>query len=91
MPQDWARVEVKVPLGADQWVTVTIERIGTNSKRVTVSGNPLGALAIQPAIGSRHVTKAQPPGSTMEDSVDRVDWLFVGPTARAVTVLVEWA
>ena len=91
MPQDWERVQVRVPLGADKWASVLVERVGSKSKRITVTGNPLGALAIQPAIGSRHVTKAVPQGSRMETSADRVDWLFVGPAAQAATVLVEWA
>ena len=91
LPEDWARVTVRVPMFADQWVSVLVERIGTNSKRITVSGNPLGALAIQPAIGSRHVTKVQPAGSKMEDSANRVDWLFVGSAAKEASVVVAWS
>ena len=49
LPPDWARVDVRVPLGGDTWATVAVERIGdSKAKRVTVSGNPFGALALQP-------------------------------------------
>jgi hypothetical protein len=58
---------------------------------VSVSGNPLGALALQPALGSGHLVAAQPPGFTTERSGERLGWLFVGAAARAASVTVEWA
>jgi hypothetical protein len=91
LPDDWARADVRVPLGGDVWATVAVERVGAKSKRITVNGNPFGALALQPALGSKHLTKAQPAGSTMEKSAARVDWLFVGAAAKTASVTVEWA
>ena len=74
-----------------KWAVVAVERIGGKSKRVSVSGNPLGALALQPALGSKHLTHAEPAGSTTEKSGERVAWLFVGAAAQAASVVVEWA
>jgi hypothetical protein len=92
LPADWERANVRVPLGGDRWVVIDIESVGPKSKRITVSGNPLGALALQPSLGSHGtLTKAEPAGSTTEKSGDRVDWLFVGAAAKAATVTVEWA
>jgi hypothetical protein len=93
LPDDWARVDVRVPLGGGKWAVVAVERTGEQSKRITVSGNPFGALKLQPALGSKRLTKAEPAGSTTESSGDvgRVDWLFVGAAARDATVTVEWA
>ena len=51
----------------------------------------LGALALQPALGSKRLTQADPAGSVTEASGDRVDWLFVGTAARAASVTVQWA
>ena len=80
-------------LGGGKWAVVAVERTGEQSKRITVSGNPFGALKLQPALGSKRLTKAEPAGSTTESSGDvgRVDWLFVGAAARDATVTVEWA
>ena len=91
LPDEWARVDVRVPLGGGQWAVVAVERVGGKSKRITVSHNPLGALALQPALGSKHLVKAEPTGSKAEASGDRVGWLFVGAAAEAASVTVEWA
>ena len=91
MPDDWERVDVRVPLGGGQWAEVAVERIGDKSKRITVSHNPLGALVLQPALGSKTLVKATPAGHTTEKSGERVSWLFVGTAAMAASVTVEWA
>ena len=91
MPDGWERADVRVPLGAGQWAVVTLERIGELSKRITVSGNPFGGLALQPALGSKTLKNAEPAGYKTEKLGDRVGWLFVGEAAKAATVHVEWA
>ena len=92
LPDDWARADVRVPLGGGQWAVVAVERVGAKAKRITVSGNPFGALALQPALASgAKLTKAEPLPYTPEPSGDRVDWLFIGDAAAAASVTVEWA
>ena len=91
LPDDWARADVRVPLGDGKWVVVAVERVSAKSKRITVSGNPFGALALQPSLGSKQLVKAEPAQHTVEDSGDRVDWLFVGTAAQGASVTVEWA
>ena len=90
LPDDWERADVRVPLGGDTWVVVAVERIGENSKRITVSGNPLGALVLQPALGSKNLVRGEPAGFSIEGSGDRVDWSFVGKDAAAASVIVQW-
>ena len=91
MPDGWERVDVRLPLGGGQWARVSVERTGEHSKRITVSDNPFGGLALQPALGSKTLTKAEPVGYKTETSGDRVAWLFVGDAATAAAVHVEWA
>ena len=91
MPDDWARADVRVPLGGGKGAVVAIERVSATSKRITVSGNPLGALALQPSLGSKKLVKAEPEGSTTEATGERVDWLFVGAAAETASVTVQWA
>ena len=92
LPADWARADVRVPLGGGNWAVVAVERLGDNAKRITVSGNPLAALALQPALGPKKaLVKAEPPGYKMEKSGERIGWLFVGAAAKAANVAVEWA
>lgn len=91
MPGGWERADVRVPLGGGKWAMVTIERTGENSKRISVSDNPFGGLALEPALGSRTLTRAEPAGYKTEKSGDRVGWLFVGDAAKAATIHVEWA
>jgi hypothetical protein len=92
LPADWERADVKIPFKGGQWAVVAIERVNATSKRITVSGNPLGALALQPALGSKKtLVSAQPKGWTKEASGERVDWLFVDDAAKEASVVVEWA
>merc|ERR1711924_262152 len=88
LPDEWARVDVRIPLGQNTWATVSVERVGEKSKRVAVTNNPFGALALHPALGSNDLTKAEPPGFTKERSGRRVGWLFVGAAAKEATVTV---
>ena len=91
LPEDWASAEVSIPMAGGVFVDITITRLSATSKRITVTNNPLGALAIQPWIGRQHKVKsATPAGSTLEAAGNRLDWLFVGNDAKAQTVTVAW-
>jgi len=91
LPPDWEHADVKVPLGAGQWVHILVKRVGTKGKQITVSGNPFGALRLQPALGSRHLVSAVPHGGNTEPSGQRVGWEFVDSAAKAASVTVTWA
>jgi len=91
LPPDWERADVQVPLGAGQWAQVLVERVHPKAKRITVSGNPFGALRLQPALGSQHLVSAVPHGGITEPSGQRVGWEFVGSAAKAASVIVTWA
>ena len=91
LPSDWERADVAVPLAGGALVSVTLERVNATAKRVTVRGNPLGALALQPWVGAeRKLVAATPSGWTAEPSGNRVDWLFVDAKARDASVIVVW-
>ena len=91
LPPDWERVDVEVPLGGGHWAQVSVRRVWKKAKRITVSGNPFGALRLQPALGSKHLVSAVPHGGITEPSGERVGWEFVGPAAKEASVTVTWA
>lgn len=87
LPSNWDRAAVAIPyLGT----TVLIERIGPKSKRIIVTGNPLGALRVQPSLDGGRFVSAIPDGYVVSKSGNRVEWCFVGEMASSVTATVVW-
>lgn len=92
LPDDWAEATVGVPMAAGTMVTVTLERVNATAKMISVKGNPLGALRIQPWVGAQHtVLSASPLGWAKElPAGNRLGWTFVGEAAQNATVIVVW-
>lgn len=94
LPPGWPHIEVVVPVptafGGSTSVRVLVNRTGPREKTVTVTGNPLRELRIQPwreeagAVVGFEATA----GAVFED---HSAWRFTGNNARSASVRVSWA
>lgn len=53
---------VEVPLGEGTWALITVERLSTGSKRISVAGNTLSTLLLQPWLEGKQLKSATPAG-----------------------------
>jgi hypothetical protein len=91
LPTTWASASAQVPIGpAVDWATVTVDRVNATAKRVTVRGNPLGALQVQPWLEGGTFVAAEPAGHTLDAAHGRVNWEFSGPAAAGAVVTLVW-
>jgi len=93
MPQEWSFMELKVPVtqpGQTDWVDVRIDRSdvgGVIEKTVTVTGNPLSTLEIQPWLEERALVSA--PGGYASVPTNHIAYAFPGSTSNTVTVQLQ--
>jgi hypothetical protein len=92
MPQDWTFMELKLPVtqpGQTDWVDVRIDRVdaggGVIDKTVSVTGNPLPTLEVQPWLEEKSLLSA-PPGYT-NAPVNHISYTFA--TTNNVTLTVQ--
>jgi len=91
MPEDWSYMETMVPVTVNartSWVRTRIERDdrpdGTVEKRITVRGNPLGTLRVQPWMEEKSMAEATQ--GHENDLPGRVGYTFTGKAEAAVSI-----
>jgi len=94
MPQDWTFMEFKVPVtqpGQTNWVDVRIDRTepggGVIEKTVSVNGNPLPTLEIQPWLEERVLISA-PAGSTNAPT-NHLAYTFLSTTNKTLAIQIQ--
>jgi len=91
LPASWATAAAEVPIGAAaDWASVSVDRVNATAKRVTVKGNPLGGLLIQPWLEGHRFVAAEPAGYTLDSAHGRVSWEFSGAAAAEAVVTLVW-
>lgn len=97
LPTSWSFAEAQIPVNSTQkgisneivtWVSVRIERLDNNTKRITIQNNPLGSLSIQPWLEGRILLRAVPEGWSTNTTRGHIGWNFTGSAARSATVTV---
>ena len=103
LPLGWKSATVKVPLGCGSWASVTVERLlkadesetetksAVTEKRITVTGNTMKTLKLQPWMDGKKLKKksATPPGYQPGAPRGHVGWTFEGESAKDAVVTLE--
>ena len=94
MPEDWSFLEIKLPVtqpGRTDWVDVRIDRKkggeGRIEKTVSVVGNPLPTLAIQPWLEEKPLLTA-PPDHTVSPP-NHIAYRFIHATNQTVRIAFQ--
>ena len=85
----WSRAQAHVPI-AGEWAEVVVERLNATAKRITVRGNPLKALHLQPWLEGHRLRAAEPAGYAPDAPAGHVGWSFTGAAAADAAVTVSW-
>jgi hypothetical protein len=91
MPAEWSYMEMKLPVtqpGQTDWVDIRIDRTeGTNGvidKTVTVSGNPLPTLEIQPWLEEKSLVSA--PAGYTNSPTNHISYTFSNTTNKTIAI-----
>jgi hypothetical protein len=91
MPDEWSYLELKLPVtqpGRTDWVAVRIDRTeGTNgvvNKTVTVTGNPLPTLEIQPWLEEKSLVSA--PAGYTNAPTNHISYTFSNTTNKTLAI-----
>ncbi len=95
MPEEWSFMELKVPVtqpGQTDWVDVRIDRNnlgdGLVEKTITVRGNPLETLLIQPWLEEKAIMNS-PDGGDFEAPTGHLSYTFDNAAEAQVTIRVQ--
>jgi hypothetical protein len=95
MPEEWSFMELKVPVtepGQTDWVDVRIDRSdlgnGVTEKTVTVTGNPLQTLKLQPWLEEKVLINS-PTGQDADPPTGHQSYSFGATPTATVTIHLQ--
>ena len=95
MPNEWSYMQIKVPLkknGQTYWVDVRMDRAskaaGVVEKTITVTGNPLETLQIQPWLEERPLVSA--PEGYGSQPTGHLGYAFTNTTSKTITIGLQY-
>lgn len=95
MPDDWTFMELKVPVtqpGQTDWVDVRVDRsvlgAGAIEKTITVTGNPLATLKVQPWVEEKSVLSS-PNGADPQAPPGHLSYSFSSAENASVTITLQ--